>query len=337
MKKNRFDEIDFLRAIAIIGVVLIHTLVYYLNNSFYYLLWNYLHFVVTLFVFCSGYVLFTHYQNYFKNTKAIFLWWKKRLIRLIKPFYLYLIIHYLLMIFFPNFFSGLGLKKELGFFIQSVTLIGGIDLNWLVLLFLELTLIFPILVYLTKKPFWFYLGIFLSIISSIWFLFQKPTNYRTIMWLPWASVLFLSVIFYFLDQKNLVFKKNLFFYSFLFILSLLIFFIFYLIKKPATMIFFNHKYPPDIIYLAYGLMALSLFVIISKLPIIKNLFLKKIYQPIGHYSYSIFFTHYLVIDFFKTRGVLGLKFLSQPLIFFFLVFSTSLGIVKIFSNLEKFN
>ena len=76
-------------------------------------------FVVVAFVFCSGFVLSAIYQNSFSSIKQTLSWYKKRFIRLVVPFYIYLIVHYSLWILFPNIFSGLGLVKNLDFFVKS--------------------------------------------------------------------------------------------------------------------------------------------------------------------------------------------------------------------------
>ena len=98
MDKKRFDEVDVLRAFGIIGVVIVHILTRNLTNPLSNFLWNNLQFFVISFVFCSGFILASIYENAFTSISKTIALYKKRLIRLLIPFYIYLIIHYVLWI-----------------------------------------------------------------------------------------------------------------------------------------------------------------------------------------------------------------------------------------------
>src|SRR3989344_4225583 len=90
--------------------------------------------------------------------------------------------HFILMIVFPTIFSGNGLKLNFDFILKSVFLTGGIDLNWLVLLFIELALIFPIMEYISRKKslatFYFLLSTFF--VTATLFLPSLHSLYRVI-------------------------------------------------------------------------------------------------------------------------------------------------------------
>src|SRR3989344_7755026 len=130
MKKNRIEETDFLRAISTIGFIVVHVLSFNLASGYNHYIWNYLHFVEVGFVFCSGYVLAAKYQN-FANWHEIKNWYRKRLVRLLIPFYLYLLAHYAIWFLLPAYFSGIGLTKSFPFVLQSILLVGGVNMGWL--------------------------------------------------------------------------------------------------------------------------------------------------------------------------------------------------------------
>ena len=149
---KRFDHIDFLRAVAIIGIIITHILSYNLGTTLTNTVWNYLHFVVPLFVFCSGYVAYGKPMDY-----------KKRTVRLLAPFLIWTTLHWVL---------GLGLR---------------LDYSWLPILFLELMIVTPIYMSLWKSHrLYLVLAIFIST------LLKPPIDYRLYMWLPWSSILLLS-------------------------------------------------------------------------------------------------------------------------------------------------
>src|SRR3989344_2298164 len=195
MKNQRFYHLDFIRSLAIIVIIITHVLSFHRSDSLIFFIWNYLHFVVAALVFCSAYVLFQLYRNKLNSIRLIIIWYRKRLVRLILPFYFYMIAHYSLWYLFPDYFTGKGLIKETGFIIRSVFISGGIDFNWFPLLFFQLTLLFPlVLVSLKRKPL-LSVFVFLSAASTIYILLIgfPYQYYRNIMWLPWLSIVYLAI------------------------------------------------------------------------------------------------------------------------------------------------
>lgn len=156
---KRFDHIDFLRAVAIIGVIITHILSLFLGTPLTNTLWNYMHFVVPIFVYCSGFII------YERPPKKIIPWYIKRTKRLLMPFIAWTTVHYLL---------GLGLR---------------LDFSWLPILFLELMIVTPIYVSLWKTH-----RIILIVIVVLSTFFHPPIDYHLYMWLPWSSILLISFI-----------------------------------------------------------------------------------------------------------------------------------------------
>jgi len=174
MAKTRFEHIDFLRAVAIIGVIVTHILSYNLGTTLTNTIWNYLHFVVPVLIFCSGYVMYQKYATVRWTKESLVAWYKKRSIRLLQPYALWTLLHYALWYVFPKYFSGLGL-----------------DYGWLPLLFIELMIVTPFYLSVWKNQ-----KLLLTMLisaSTIVLLFFKPSiNYQFYMWIPWSIVLLLS-------------------------------------------------------------------------------------------------------------------------------------------------
>ncbi len=241
--QHRLLPVDFLRSVAIIGVIVTHVYSYNLTNATNYAIWNYLHFVVVAFVFCSGFVMTAKYQYVLTDVTKIFVWYKKRFVRLLIPFYLYLFVHYTLWFLFPHFFSGLGLEKSPAFLLQSLLLIGGINLNWLPLLFIQLTILFPLFIFLIRKRNFLICYVVFAIMTTLFFTIQTfPYGYyRLVMWIPWSLILLLAM-------KNS--KKYILFSAISFTLFSILYMLFQTLHRSLTLI--DHKYPPDFYYLSYA-------------------------------------------------------------------------------------
>lgn len=343
MKKEppvRYPHLDFLRTCGILVIILTHTLSYYLSHRIIFTIWNYIHFVVVLLVFCSGYLMIAQNKNSFTKPREIFSWYKKRLIRLIIPFYTYLLIHYFLWFFLPRFFNGLNLKKNFDFILQSVLFTGGVDFNWFVLLFIQLTVLFPLVICSFRKKIYFLLFISLMLISAIFFTlinFPGPT-YRFVMWAGWLNIIFLSVFIYQQETKDTVLFETLKRYFFIGLTAG----IFFLLMRVGLigfrgkdLVLTKHKYPPDALYLSYGIAVSCIFLIISRIKQLSSGILGRIFQFIGRRTYQLFFIHYIVLD-FSLKTTKNYLFWSQPLILSLLVIILSLVIAYLIANFKKY-
>ncbi|MDH7476257.1 MAG: acyltransferase [Microgenomates group bacterium] len=328
---QRLFFLDWLKSISIAALILIHSLSYFTDQKLIFEIWNYLHFVVVAFVFASAYILYLKYQTGFKDLQKAGYWIGKRLKRLLVPYYIYLFSHYFLWWFFPNFFKGLGLQNNRPFFIKSLFLIGGVNHNWFVLLFIQLTLFFPILIYLKNhKKFLYYLLFLNSCFFSIYFINFRPTgeNYRFLMFFPWLLVYFIAFFFAFFDQRKKDYQKYLVFFT------LLAFSLFIFQKNlffDSNYVLIQKKYPPDIYFLIYGLMTCFLLIFLSQLKFLKLNFSKKIINFLAGNSYSLYFIHYLVLD-----PLINFKKSFSPLEIFVLVFLISVFIVYFINKSKNF-
>jgi peptidoglycan/LPS O-acetylase OafA/YrhL len=311
----RNKTIDFLRAVALITIVLIHSLVPYLHDPLSHQLWNASQFAVQIFVFCSGYLFFA--REFDKEEKVDMTYIIKRLKRLLVPYYIYM------LIFIPILFFTHRSSVSLSYIVSSVLLTGGIDIGWLVLLFIEFIFILLFLKYsLKNNNYLFFILFFISFLSSVIFLITKsPLDYRLIMWLPWALVLIYAYYFKLYETApQKLFKVSIGTLA-MFIVSFV-----YVKTTHRSTVFFDNKYPPNIFYLTYGLLFIPfLYTIGTK---IKN---NPFIDFFSRYSYSLFFIHYLVIYI--------LTFLQLPrylpaLVFFFIVLSISAGIQLCFNKVS---
>jgi len=289
MKKRAFD-IDFLRGIAILVMIATHVYGLHLGNSFNFAIWNWSHFVVPGFLFCSGFVLSLSKTDLFTTPKHILMWIKKRALRLLVPYYIYFFLHFLLFLTFPQIFNNFHFSKNLDFILHSLTFSGGISVSWLPILFIELTLLFPILSYFKKKSL---LVPFESIILVLIVLytrnrFQIPYQSLT-HWILWLFPFVLGILFSSLQEQV---RKRAYLFGFLILLPIFLF----LWQQSPDLILTHHKYPPDLYYLSYTL-GLEFLILFASFYLLKISGLTKIIFFFSQNSYRIFFIHFIILDF----------------------------------------
>jgi peptidoglycan/LPS O-acetylase OafA/YrhL len=275
MPAKRLEHIDFLRAIATVGMIVTHILSYRLGTTITNTVWNYLHFVVPLFIFCSGYISYTHYADTKWTRELLAGWYKKRLIRLLQPYVIFTAIHYAFWKLLPGYFSGLGL-----------------DYGWLVLLFVELMFVTPLYISAWNARNLRIGLLSLTFASTIVLLFVRPhINYQIYMWIPWSFIYLLS--FYAVKQQILT-KRYIQIAVGAFIFFVLGNWVVPHLGQPLTLTL--HKYPPDIFYLSYGIGMGAVLLLIEPLGIFHQKYVTAVIRWISRYSYELFFAHYIVID-----------------------------------------
>ncbi|MCX6730898.1 MAG: acyltransferase [Candidatus Roizmanbacteria bacterium] len=283
--KQRLPEIDDIRGISIILMIMIHTNVYFLSNKISYMTLELSQFAVVAFIFCSAYLFYLKQQVY--GWSEFFSHLVKRIKRLVIPYYWFFAVYYIfLLIKEPK-------KLTLSYLTQNIFVIGGLDFNWLVLLFIELAILMPFVSYLfEKKRAWFYIYTAAAFLSSLVFLKYTPLSYyRYIMWLPWSLVLIYTYLFNQLKEK-----KSLFW-----IITAFCFALYYilppLILKPLgrSLFMYDNKYPPNLYHLAYGVGSVNLLYMLSQWKWFSNYIVQTIINFFSTYSYTIFFIHILVI------------------------------------------
>lgn len=312
--KERFAYIDFLRAFSILGVIAIHTLSFSLTNKTNFFLWNSLQFIVAAFVFCSGFV-HGHYASKFNSSANTFSWFKKRAIRILMPFYIYFCVHFFLFILFPTFFTHFGFQKNTPYIFGSIFLYGGINAGWLPLLFLELTLLTPFFFFLRKKHLLLlYLAGSLAItfVGTLWFF--PYSLYRETMWISWSLIFLLGLFSQKLRHSTRIFLGLAIGCGLLFLILFSLW-----PSLHHSLNFTDNKYPPNLYYLSFAVAGTSLFFIISK-NVVKYI-PQWMYEYVSKKSYSLFFIHYIVLDF-----LLNMRCVANVVLLFLLTVGISICI-----------
>src|SRR5258706_3120409 len=329
--KTRFFHIDFLRASGIIAVIAIHTYSYNLTNRTNFLIWNYLHFIIVAFIFCSGYVLFNKFTKPISEVKSLGKWYLKRVQRLLWPFYLYFIIHFSFFYFLPKYFSGLGMQRSGNFIFQSLMLTGGINLNWLPLLFIELAILFPFLLSIMRNKVAFIIYLLSAILITVGFtVFAFPYSfYRWVMWIPWSLIFILAKYFAQNEKNGIHLKPYIAIASGSGALSGILYFIFISSHKSLTLI--DNKYPPNLFYILYEL-SVSFFLVPISILFNKS-YLRQAVTFISKYSYGLFFIHFILLD-FVLKFVASNKLIIDPSIEFVIVLMISVSLLAVYNNIK---
>jgi len=314
MIKKRLEEIDILRGISVFAIILIHSCSYFLHKRIAFILWDYSQFAVAVFIFCSAYIFFVAEPQI--NISNVLKYLKKRLWRLLPTYYLFAATYLFLSVLFDK--KIMTVKVIL----QNLFLYGGIDFNWLILLFVYLAILMPIIYFLYKNiRVFFYVGLLLSLSSSILFLFSRPLNYRIIMWLPWSLILYFTLLF--IKSK----RKKLFLF-----LSIIIFLTIFIVLKLTIIkgTQFQNKYPPNLYHLSYSLFSLSVLYFLSKINPLRLNIIKTFFYFLSSNSYTIFFIHLIVIFLITVPVKLRLNWMN----FFLLVFLSTV-LIQLFLNFLK--
>lgn len=311
---DRDKSIDNLRGLAMFAMMIIHAISYFFSDKISFYIWDYSQWAVPVFLFCSFYI-------YFKNPRkleqtSLFFFLKKRFLKLLIPYYIFLFTFYMLLYWFDK-------KSFFNFdqLIANIFLYGGLSFNWLVLLFSYLTFLMPFIFWLKKYKYFFYGLFILSIVSSIYFIFS-PMNYRLTMWLPWSTLIFFT-IFFIENEKN---WKKLFLTAISFVI---IFFIlrFIEIEIGHNLSQFGNKYPPTLYHLSYGIFSTIIIFWLSKKNFFSYFNFDKLLNFLSINSYSLFFIHILVMYFLNWTNLKSNNWFA-----FFLIIITTSSLIQLILN-----
>lgn len=278
--RERDQFIDNVRGFSMLIVIITHALVPYLSNRFILTLWDRIHFAVPMLVFCSGYILFAHQPK----PEGAFQHIGKRVSRLLGPYYLYAIA-------FIATAMALGkLQVTPLYILQSLSITGGVDVSWFVLLFMYLAIISPLLSYLlnTHRTV-FHTVASISIVSSLLLLFKTPSiDYKWYMWVPWLLPYMFGYYYRISRESHRVLLLTV---------IPLLFAIAYIMRDAAGMplSIISNKYPPTLYYLTYGLTALMLISYADQTIVFTHSGMRNIWMFFSKYSYSLFFIHYFLL------------------------------------------
>ena len=288
MQKARSTTIDFLRGLAVILMILIHATAYFLDQPITRLVWDYSHFAVPLFVFCSTYIAFQKYNATFPSFSKII----TRLKRLVIPYYIFTTV--LLLVF--AFVLGKSVTMQS---VGNWYLFGsGRDIGWLVVLFVYYIFLVPLIIKASKHDsLWKFLHLTIWLMPILFLFAPHFESFRLIMWLPWSAFL----VFTYWFVKN---EKKWWFPICVITLSLIAFFVSRNILHEIghTLVFTENKYPPNLYYLTYGILTTTLLYYSHRFLTTHNLFahwLQKWFDFLSKYSYPLFFIHFLYVYILK--------------------------------------
>ncbi len=317
--RKRLPELDDLRGISIIVMILIHTNAYFLSNKWAYSAREISQFAVVAFLFCSSYLALLKPHP---TVAEFFPYIAKRLKRLLIPFLIFFTIYIL--------FSTIGLGKHFSqsYIVKSYTLTGGIDFNWMVLLFVQIMFVTPFIQYLNEKSkIGLHIYTFIAIVSSVIFLKYTPLPfYRSIMWLPWSLVIIYTIYFDRIWNNKMRFMWVTLLFGIIFLVTQQ----YVLLPLHHSFSMYFNKYPPNLYHIAYSLFAVNIIYFLSQ----KKLFASPLVQNIVDFfstnSYSLFFIHIIVID-----GVWKWIRPTNWILFFLLVTYISVVIQMVLNKFSK--
>jgi hypothetical protein len=292
-------------------------------------LWNAIHLVVVGLVFCSAYLYAK--ANPDEKIRHKTKWFIRRVLRLYGPFVLYVAAHYCLWYLFPTLLRGYGIKKNIPFLVQTLTLTGGVDIGWLPTVFIELAVFFPFLLMLCRNPKTVRVtASFLILFASVTTLLRIPTTYtRLTGWLPWSLVAVFGFLYSNFETQNRARLEKFTGIVLASGISVLLFFYSLLSYLHKPLLFTDHKYPPDIFYLSYGIAFTAILLILY--PYIQGIAgrLRRPITFISRESYTLFFVHIIILDLVMTvrPGTWMYEFL--------LITGISLAITYVLSRIKR--
>ena len=282
---NRNNQIDILRGFGIIAMILIHVTAWHRSDLLASHLCNLSQFAVQTFIFCSGYLFFLKERS--GTTLHSWSYFRKRATRLLSPYLLFLVFY------LPLEFIESPWRLSWEYVLKSLTLTGGVDLNWIILLFLMLAVLMPFLLFLLRKhKLFFSIYVLFAALSSILFMNLELRNYKIIMWLPWSFLILFSWLFTKLHGR----VPTLYFLVSSLVATIIL--SFYLSAQNHSLMLFDNKYPPNLYYLLYGVTWISgLWFILSFLDLEKKRW--DLVRFFSLHSYSIYFIHFWIFTFMR--------------------------------------
>ena len=285
-KPTRNKALDLLRGISIVAMIIAHTNASYWDDKLALLLWDLGLFAVHAFIFCSAYLFIAQSEQ--KSPTYDWSYFKKRFLRLLVPYYIFLVFHFAFLFFF-------NVKLlTLGYVVKNLTLTGGIEFNWLVVLFLQFTVLMPVLDMLRKKSIAAYLlyGISAFLLSIALLTVKIPLNFKFFMWMPWSLVIIAAWTVF---KKEYV-KRSIWIqiaaWSVILLGS-----IWYQETMNHSLRMFHNKYPPNIYHISYGVVAsLVLYEYLKRFSFAK---FDAFFDFLSRNSYSFYFIHILVLSLYK--------------------------------------
>jgi peptidoglycan/LPS O-acetylase OafA/YrhL len=146
-----------------------------------------------------------------------------------------------------------------------------------------------------RKLFWGYI-VAASLFTVVSTIVQVPYSYyRQVMWIPWS--LFLVLPWYFVKKEQQEFRVLP--YLLLTVASVITFAVLYFVwmRVGRSLTLIDNKYPPNLYYLSFDGIGTFLLFALSGWSLLQKEIIRTIYVWISKVSYSLFFIHFIVLDF----------------------------------------
>lgn len=308
---KRDERIDILRALAILCIILAHSMppgvIFQLRN-----------FDVTMMVFLMGASFFLSNRNKdIKYTKYLL----KRFNRLILPTWKFLIFFFVLF-YALSFVLNDNYYFPVKTMITSFALTSGIGYVWIMRVFFIIAIVSPLLLYISKKiknnkTYFFILILSYGIYALLLFInqhitangVQKLFEYSIIQCLGYILIAALGIRLYSLTKSQHIYISGFFLLIFV---SLMIYHSF----TPTQ----DYKYPPTIYYLSYGVFVSYISFYILSLNKVKKIFNKKPIIFLSNKSLDLYYCHIIPIFIIQLFGneipVISNNFITRFLFLF---------------------
>lgn len=263
------------------SMMVIHACSYFLGNKTTLLIWDNLQWAVPVFLFCSFNLFYDRLKQFSTGDWLPYL--KKRLTRLLIPYY------YFLAAYFPLLFLFRSRNFNLDYLTANVFLYKGLDFNWLVLLFIYLIFLMPMVFMMRKNRMLFYGYFLISLISSVYFIFQ-PFNYRAVMWLPWSLYIYFTLFFLEYKNNNKILGLTAVGAAAVFILLRVL-----ESNMGHNLTQYANKYPPTLYHMSFGIFWIILLRWLSQKNYFEFLKFDRLLHFLSVNSYSLYFIHILVM------------------------------------------
>ncbi|KKR06006.1 MAG: hypothetical protein UT34_C0001G0046 [candidate division WS6 bacterium GW2011_GWF2_39_15] len=318
LDRRYYPEVDKLKAFATIIVILTHILAEHKGGAPYLnLIWELIHFSVGIFVFVSGFLHATSkdvpitYQDIWRSIA-------KRVIRIVKPYYLYVLLFIVAMAIMGRF-GELIQKADWKYVFNTVFLLGGVGYAWIPRLFLSLYIVIISLQLLSRVRAFKYIIIAFLILSMI---FSAITQFVEIDFLSKFNFVFGWFIIYiagFFLQKFYKHINVTWVFAISSIGTLILLGILLLFGLNTSL--FHNEYPPTPYFILYNLAVIALlWMIATKVNLLGVV--HSAVEWLSRHAYEMFLYHllFLYIIFRSVR-------INIVVDFFLVLFSTVLLIV----------
>mgnify|MGYP000929566394 FL=1 len=312
LKKNYYYSLDLFRGFCGYGVAICHLNAFIFLNQFM----EYLSLIFVEFFFVlSGFVLYPQLLKVINKKNNLLIFYKRRWMRTLPLYFLILILvsiltnHLFDISFFKYFFL---IQKLIPSFIEN----DYYPVAWSLSIEELFYLLFPlILIFLNNKNFLkISISIFILIILIKYFFIGNfdANFYRTGTLLRFDAILFGFIISHF-KFNILKYKKTIILFTFIFIISFLLSFDYFVLNKINP----NNRFLFIIfMQITSGLTLLS-FIFLE--PFLKNNYLKKFSLLISQQTYSIYLFHIIIIYSFSKSNLSNFTITSIYILLLFLI------------------